>query len=268
MKRIIILFLFLLIFLSIPVVTSAAELTLYYPPDWAERAPKAKAIAEALSQSSGLTIQPRIAQSRPEIIEAFSQRKPALVFVGSFVQAMLFRRGLSVPIVQGVNGKEFYTSVLIAPSSAGTDPKTIVKNAGSAVAYAKGTSAGESAAKAATGGKAEIAMDNPTAAVNAVKTGRAKCAFVKKSWWEERRANFEGINHFDYPGVSEYRHPDLVLSANKAVSSEDLVRIKLAALKNANVFGVRFFREFDPSLLEPTIDLMKRGKIDPKTYTW
>ncbi len=256
------------IFLLTPVLVTAANTLLYYPPEWTEKAPQAKAITEALSQSSGMVIQPRIAHSYPEIVEAFSKNQPLLIYVGSFLQALLHVRGLSVPIVQAVDGKEFYTSILIAPSSAGSDPIAIVKNAGSLVSYSKGTSSGESGAKAATGGQAAIATNNHGAAVYTVKLEKAKCAFVKNWWWEGNKAKYEGMNRFDYPGVSDHRNPDNVLSANKWVSSGDIGKLKAAAMKNPEVFQVKAFNEFSPVLLEPSLDLMKKGKIDPKTYTW
>jgi hypothetical protein len=255
------------IFLLTPVLVTAANTLLYYPPEWTDKAPQAKAIAEALSQGSGMVIQPRIAHSYPEIVETFAKNQPLLIYVGSFLQALLHARGL-VPIVQAIDGKEFYTSILIAPSSAGTDPVAIVKNAGSLVSYSKGTSSGESGAKAATGGEAAIATNNHGAAVSAVKLEKAKCAFVKNWWWEGNKAKYEGMNKFDYPGVSDHKNPDNVLSANRLVSSGDIGKLKAAAMKNPEVFQVKTFNEFAPALLAPSLHLMRMGKIDPKTYTW
>ncbi len=256
------------IFLLMPVLASAASILLYYPPDWTTKAPRAKAIAEALAKESGLDIQPRIAQSYPEIIAAFSQKEPVLVYVGSFAQGLLFARGLSIPLVQAIDGKQFYTSVLIAPAALGQDPVAIVKGAGAAVAYCKGASSGESGAKAATEGKAEVGTNNHLAAVNAIKVGKAKCAFVKNWWWEGEKTKFEGMNQLDYPGVSDQKNPDNVLSANKTVSSQDVSKIRESVVKLTTVFGVQSFSDFDPALLEPTINLMKKGKIDPQTYNW
>ena len=73
---------------------------------------------------------------------------------------------------------------------------------------------------------------------------------------------------WDYPGVSDHKNPDDVLSANKAISGEDAAKIKAAAKANAGVFGASDIRDFDPSLLEPTLDLMKRATVDPKAYAW
>ncbi|HMK64176.1 MAG TPA: PhnD/SsuA/transferrin family substrate-binding protein, partial [Thermodesulfobacteriota bacterium] len=227
--------------LLVPMAVSAAGLLLYYPPEWSNQAPKAKAIAEALSKESGLEIQPRIAQSYPEMITAFSKKEPVLVYVGSFAQTLLYARGLSTPMLQAVDGKEFYTSIMIAPGAAGSDPVAIAKAAGEAVSYSKGASSGESGAKAATEGRAGIATNNHQAAVNAVKAGKAKCAFVKNWWWEDNKGKFEGMKSFEYPGVSDHKNPDNILSANKSVSDKDVAKIKESVLKMAGVFSVKSF---------------------------
>ncbi|MBF0552374.1 MAG: PhnD/SsuA/transferrin family substrate-binding protein [Deltaproteobacteria bacterium] len=244
----------------------AGDIVLFYPPGY--DAPQAKAIAETLSESSGLKIRPQIAKSYPDIIDAFKKPEPVLVYIGSFVQAMLYAQGLSIPLAQAVDGKELYSSIMIAPTTAGKDPVAIIKEAGAAVAYTKGASSGESGAKAATGGQANIPTNNHMAAANAVKVHKAKAAFVKNWWWEANKAKYDGLTGFEFPGVSDHRNPDNVLSANKAISPDDLTKIKTAAIKNAKVFGVNEFKEFSPTLLQPTLDLMKKAKIDPKTYTW
>src|SRR5208337_5170676 len=119
--------------LPAPAKVFAADVALYYPPEWATKATEARAIAQVLSQSSELAIHPVVAQTYPEIIAAFTKNQPTLVYVGSFLQALLYARELSTPMLQGIDGKEFYTSVLVAPSSVGTNPVAIVKGAGTAV---------------------------------------------------------------------------------------------------------------------------------------
>ena len=257
-----------ILFLLAPIVARAGEITLYFPPEWKAKAPKAKAIAEALSVTGGSTVRPVVVESYPDILSAFTRNQPMLVYAGSFLQALLYARGLATPIVQAVDGKEFYTSVLIAPASAGTDAKLIVRNAGASVAYAKGTSSGESGAKAATGGIAAMAKKDHISAVSDVDTGKAKCAFVKDWWWNSYKQLFKGMNQLTYPGVSDQKNPDNILSASKALPANDIRAVKTAALKNPKVFQVTSFKEFDPALLEPTLLLMKKGSINPKTYTW
>jgi ABC-type phosphate/phosphonate transport system substrate-binding protein len=254
--------------LSAPVMVPAADLTLYYPPEWQTKAKQARVISEALSHDSGFPIKPVVAQSYPEILTAFSKNQPMLVYVGSFLQALLYSRGLSIPLVQAIDGKEFYTSILIAPSTAGTDPVGIVKAAGVSIAYAKGTSSGESGAKAASAGHANGATVNHAAAVAAITMGNSKCAFVKNWWWEANKGAFKGTIQLEYPDISDKKNPDNVLSATKAVSSQDIAKIKAAILKNAEAFQAKSFREFNPALLEPTLALMRKGNMDPKTYTW
>lgn len=257
---------FILAFL--PVVALAGDIALFFPPEWQKKPLKAKAIAETLARNSGLDIHPRIAKSYPQILEAFAQGKAVLAYVGSFVQGILYARGLSTLIAQAIDGTEFYTSVLIVPHDAGDDPVAIVKAAGTAVAYALSASSGESGAKAATGGKAAIRTQNHFAAANLIKIGKAKAAFVKNWWWETNKDKYPELKQLDYPGVSDHRHPGNVLSANKSVSLADIDSIKLALQKSTEVFEVTSFSPFDPAVLKPTLDLMKKGGIDPMNYSW
>ena len=46
----------------------------------------------------------------------------------------------------------------------------------------------------------------------------------------------------NYPGVSEFNHPDNVLSANQSVSAEAVGKTKAAVTNLAGVCGVRAFR--------------------------
>ncbi len=254
--------------LFLPAVTWASEITFYFTPTWKENAPKAKMIAESLSRSSGLEIRPRIADTYPEIIDAFAKGQPVLTYAGSFVQATLYQQGISSTLLQGVDGKEMYRGVLIIPRTAGSDPVKVVKEASDAISFAKGASSGESAAMAATEGKAAVPAKNHAAAVNAVKVGKAKGAFVKDWWWEENKEKYEDMARFDYPGVSGYLNPDHIISASKAVTPEQAGKIKSAVLGNVALFGVREFKDMNPSLLEPSLALMKKGNIDPKQYKW
>ena len=66
-------------------------------------------IAEALSEKTEIIIKPRIARSYPEILRAFSSEEKSLVYVGSFVQAIIHARNLGVPLVQNINGKDLYS---------------------------------------------------------------------------------------------------------------------------------------------------------------
>lgn len=247
---------------------SASEIIIIYPPEWSADAARTKAIAEALSQGTGITIRPLIADTYTQLVEAFSQKKPVLGYLGSFAQAVLFSRGLYVPILQGVDGEEFYTSVMIVPESAAGDPFQIIRKAGSEVAYCVGTSSGESGAKAATQGKAALAFSTHEASVNAVITGEAQAAFVKDKWWESKKDEYKGLKCVHYPVISSYRHPARILCANKFVSDQDRSMIKKAALNSEAAFGVKSFNEVQSSIIEQTLALMRKAGINPSTYSW
>ncbi len=105
---------------------SAEDLTCWFAPGWKSKAAQAKEITQALSEKSGLSIRPRIAKSYPEVLTAFASYDQNLVYVGSFVQAIVAARKLGTPLTQTANGKEMYSGILIYPE--GQDPFAILKN--------------------------------------------------------------------------------------------------------------------------------------------
>ncbi len=260
--------LLLLIFVATTSLCFAAEaVTCWFPPGWKSKAIQAKAITDALSDKSGLAIRPRIAKSYPEILTAFSKDEANLVYVGSFVQAIIAARKLGTPLVQNVNGKEMYSGVLVYPE--GQDPLAILEQSPTEIAFALGASSGESSAKAATKGKATIGVANHGASVNAVKAGKAKGAVVKSWWWAANGDKFPGMKSFDIPGVSLSKNPDNVLTASRAVSEDVAEKIKSAAMASNDAFGSgSAMMPFDSSKLAFSLGLMQQGGIDPLTYTW
>lgn len=245
---------------------AAGDIACWFPPSWKSKRGQAKTIAEALSGRSGITVKPRIATSYPEILEAFGNEQPALVYVGSFVQAIIRARDLGFPLVQSINGKEFYAGVLIYPK--GKDPEAILKESPEEIAFAVGASSGESAAKAATGGQAKIATRNHGATAGAVKAGKAKGGMVKNWWWESNKQKYPMLEAYNVPGISEVKNPDNVLTASKVVSEDMRKKIYEAAIASKDVFAAREMAAFDPKKLDFPLALMEKGKINPRTYTW
>lgn len=129
-----------------------------------------------------------------------------------------------------------------------------------------GASSGESSAKAATAGKAAIAVPNHGAACSAVNAGKAKAAVVKNWWWESNSAKFPELEAYQIPKISVNENPDNVLTASNAIEADVRDRIAKAALANAGVFGAESMKLFDPSRLMFSLHLMKQGGIDPLTY--
>lgn len=256
---------FLLISFSVPVF-AADTLTIWFPPGYKAKIETAKLITGTLSKESGVPIRPRIAKSYPEILAAFEKPTPNLVYVGSFVQAIIRSRGLGTPLVQAVNGKEFYSGILIYPK--GQNPQDILKNSPEDIAFTVGASSGESSAKAATQGKAKIGVANHGAAVGAVLAGRAKAAVVKNWWWEANKSKYQGVSVYEIPGVSIRKNPDNVLTASNGVSGELQQQIMKAAMSSSSAFKGQKMASFDSNNLDFSIGLMKKGGIDPTSYTW
>ncbi len=252
---------------GVPLSAAAGDtVTCWFPPGWKSKARKAKAITEVLTEKSGVTIRPRIARSYPEILDAFSKGGWSLVYVGSFVQAVIKARGLGVPLVQTIDGREFYGAWMIYPK--GKDPQEILARQPEKIAFTQGASSGESGAKAATGGKASIATSNHAASAGAVRAGKAAAAFVKNWWWIDNKSKFPELEAYQVPGISDRKNPDNVLTASNALPAEVRERIKRAALDSIEVFGGESMDEFDGSALEFSLNLMKKGGIDPLTYRW
>jgi ABC-type phosphate/phosphonate transport system substrate-binding protein len=249
------------LFCLVQPIFAADTLTCWFPPGWKKKAAQAQTIAKALTKESGIKVRPRIAKSYPEILTAFSSDKPNLVYVGSFVQAIINARDLGTPLVQNVNGKEMYSGVLVYPK--GGDPATILKKDASQIAFAVGASSGESSAKAATGGKASVGTANHGASCAAVKAGRAEAAVVKNWWWESNSSKYPDFAMYEIPGVSVKKNPDNVLTASKAVPADIKKKIQAAAISSSPAFGKGAkMMPFSASKLSFSLDLMAKGKIN------
>ena len=266
MKRLVVCLALMVLSVSSAGVGFAADMNCWFPPDWKEKGAQAKKIADVLSEKSGMEIKPRIAASYPQILDAFTSGEPCLVYVGSFVQAIIRERGIGVPLVQAVSGKEFYASWMILKEGDSAD--TILKTTPDKIAFTAGASSGESGAKAATSGKAAIRVANHGAAVNAVKAGAAKAAFVKNWWWDGNKEKFPGFVAHQVAGVSDQKNPDNVLTASKGVAPDVRAKIADAAMASAEVFGAKSMSRFDSKTLDFSVSLMRKGGINPKAYSW
>lgn len=267
MKRIVLFLVAATMVFSLSGTAFAVEiLTCWFPPSWKAKTENAKIISKALAEESGVIIRPKIAKDYPEILTAFASEKPSLVYVGSFVQAIIRARELGTPLAQATNGKELYSGVLVYPK--GKNPQEILKQFPEQIAFAAAASSGESCAKAATGGKAAVKVANHGAASEAVEEGRAKAAVVKNWWWDGNKPNYPALDSYEIPGISIVKNPDNVLTASKAVSAETMAKITKAAIASKDAFGASAMVPFDKSKLDFSLELMRKGNIDPLNYTW
>lgn len=254
--------------LGLPVTQALASggINCWFPPGWQGKTDQAEAITQALSSETGIKIEPRIAGSYPEILTAFSGDEKNLVYVGSFVQAIINARGLGTGLVQSQNGKELYSGVLIYPT--GQDPEAILRDYPTEIAYAIGASSGESTAKAATKGQAQVARGSHAASCQAVLDGKAKAAAVKNWWWEANHEKYPGFSSYDIPAITFLGNPDNVLTASNAVPQAVREKLIVAAMKRQDVFNADKVQLFDNNKLRFSLWLMEQGKIDPLSYTW
>lgn len=242
----------------------AQNFVCWFPPG--SDAGKCKVIADALGQGSGLAVQPLVAATYPEILKGLASNKGQLAYVGSFASVVIKVRNLGTALVQKVDGKELYSGVMLHPKE--SNPQEILSAAPTEIAYAIGSSSGESSAKAATGGKAAVAVKDHLAAANAVKAGKARAAFVKNFWWADHKDKFPGLAAYVVPGISELRNTDNVLWASNDIPLPLMVKLSAAAKAAKEAFGAREMKSFDASALSFSQELMRKGSIDPKHYAW
>ncbi|OGQ96923.1 MAG: hypothetical protein A2521_01360 [Deltaproteobacteria bacterium RIFOXYD12_FULL_57_12] len=267
MKNIVMLWVIICIFLSASGVTAGeGKITCLFPPDWASKPAKAKIITDALAEKSGLPILPRIVESYAQILEACNSDARVLVYAGSFVQAVMHSRGIGVPLVQIINGKEYYSGIMIYPR--GEEPQAILEKYPELISYAKGASSGESSAKAATGGEASIGVSDHAAAIRAVEHKAARAAFVKNWWWESNGQKFPELAAYRVPGISVEENPDNILTASNKIPPEIAKKIAQAATESGQAFDAQKVVPFDVSRLAFSLELMKKGNIDPLYYNW
>lgn len=267
MKRSVVILLVLgLAWCLVPPAGAADSLNCWFPPAWKAKTGQARIITSALTEKTGITIQPRIADSYPQILSAFASDEPSLVYVGSFVQAIINARELGTPLAQNVNGKEFYAGIMVFPK--GQKPEAILQEYPTQVAFAVGASSGESAAKAATKGLAAIPTASHAASCAAIQEGRAKAAFVKNWWWEANGSKYPALVAAEIPGVSIRKNPDNVLTASRAVSPELKKKIQAAAITSSSAFGNGKMMPFSAREIAFSLELMRKAGINPLTYTW
>jgi len=239
----------------------------WFPPAWKDRPEQATAIAGMLGKGSGLAVEARIASTYAEILDAFVGKGQHLVYAGSFVQAVIVARDLGTPLAQVVDGKEMYSCVLILPR--GVDPQAVLEKYPTRIAFTAGASSGESCAKAATGGRAELGVASHGAALASLLAGEAKGAMVKNTWWESIQALHPGLVAHTLPELSIALNPDNILSVSSAVPEAWRQRIIQAAREGVAVFAPgSSLRSFDAGQLNFSLGLMRKGKIDPLTYRW
>jgi ABC-type phosphate/phosphonate transport system substrate-binding protein len=265
MKKLVIISLFLVWMGMAGPALADGPLTCWFPPGFQEG--KAKAMTEALSANSGITVQPRIAKSYPEILSAFATKQPNLVYSGSFVQAIIASRKLGTPMVQSADGKEMYAGILVCPRD--KDPESILRSSPQQISFARGASSGESTAKAATGGKAAVSVNSHGEAIKAVQDGRAQAAVVKDWWWLDNEKNHGNLRSYRIPRFSDQKNPDNILTASNTVPRDLVEKLVLAALVSSAAFGENsVVLPFDAEQLSFSLELLRQGGIDPLAYTW
>jgi ABC-type phosphate/phosphonate transport system substrate-binding protein len=272
--------------LLVGVTTASAAETLHFvimsPADAKQEGPKYEALSAYLRSANPLLgdIKLRIAGNYTEAARLFAAGDVEGMFSGSFVAAVFIAKGLAKPVARplAANGSSTYTTSVVA--KAGAAPFAgLADFKGKRVAGCRLASAGEVFARSllGPGEQAEsvftpVAVDSHQAALEAVTSGAADYAVVKSTLFAPA----------GYPGLIEVgsdagQHPDNTLIMPNttfekfgAILSRALLGLegdtseKAVAVKQA--FGCRGFIATAGTDFAPTFTLLRRARVDPKTF--
>ncbi len=264
------------------------ELVVMVSEDPVKEAPKYEALSMYIKGKSDRIggIRLRIARDYPEAAALFSKGEAQGMFAGSFVGAVLIKKGLAKPVArpQLYDGTSTYRALVVA--KAGTPAFTGLSDFESPpgtrrkiVAYCAIASAGEVFVRSLLppGVKPEDRFSpyicaSHEAALKAVAEGVADYAVIKNKVW----------NPSSYPGLAvvggdDKENPNLTLILTPASYDrygDDLSRVLLGLEKDTgegaqrvkNTFGCKSFIPTTASDFLHTYWLMEKAHVDPKTF--
>ncbi|HWR97209.1 MAG TPA: PhnD/SsuA/transferrin family substrate-binding protein [Candidatus Methanoperedens sp.] len=252
------------------------------PTGQSQEGPKYEALGAYLRSANPILgdIKLRIAKNYPEAASLFAQGDVEGMFSGSLVASILIAKGLARPVARplSLNGSSTYRTSIVARQ--GSAPFSgIADLRGKRVAYCRLASAGDVfiLSLLSPGEKPEdvftpLPSDSHKAALDAVAGGAADYAVVKSTVFVPG----------EYPGLVEVgadaaAHPDntlLMPSATYEKYGALITRVllglesdtseKAEAAKQA--FGCRGFIATAGSDFLPTFTLVRKARIDPKTF--
>ncbi len=224
----------------------------------------------------------RVAKNYPEAVQLFQSGSADGIFAGSFVAAILIKKGLVKPVARPVTpaGGSTYRALVVAKE--GTKAfKGLDDWKGKKVAYSALASSGEVYARtllppgdAPDKHFVQIIAPSHQAALNAVQAGQADYAVVKNTIWDPAK----------YPGLAvvggdDEENPDRTLvlgNAAHATYGEELKSIlvklgkdngeKAAAVKNA--FGCSGFISTVEKDFLHTFCIIDKAHINPATFNF
>lgn len=254
------------------------------PADPEREGPRYEALSAYLRGSNPILgdIKLRIAKDYREAASLFAQGDAEGMFSGSFVAALFIAKGLAKPVARPVsaNGSSTYRTSVVAKK--GTAPFAgIADFKGKRVAYCSLASAGDVFVLSllAPGEKPEnvftpVPSDSHKLALVALTSGSADYAVVKSTVFVPG----------DYPGLIEVgsdagEHPDTTLMLPNtthdkygALISRVLLGLEGDTSELAEVakkaFGCRGFVATTGSDFVPTFTLLRKARIDPKTFNF
>jgi ABC-type phosphate/phosphonate transport system substrate-binding protein len=261
--------------LNFVIMASEAPVTVEYP--------KYKKLSEFLQTkiSSIRGINLVAAKDFRDAAEKFRKGEANAMFAGSFVAAVLVKKGLAVPVVRPVDtdGASTYKALVIARKTAPAF-KGVADFNGKKVAYCSMASSGEIFALSMIEGKNPDGIFTPVKvprhdmALDAVKAGGADYAIVKNTAWDPQKYPELVVVYSD---IEENPNTTLILS--KSVYNHDGAAIEKALLAIENDkseaakevksnFNITKFTKTTEKNFGHTYEIIKKAKIDPQKYNF
>jgi ABC-type phosphate/phosphonate transport system substrate-binding protein len=246
--------------------------------------PKYKALGEYIkAQSSDISgVEMKIAKDYADAARLFQSGEVDGMFSGSFVAAILIKKGLASPLVRPVskNGVHTYKALVAAPKGSAKFAG-ISDFKGKKVAYCSLASSGEVFARTLLnpGEKPEdhytvVKAKSHGAALNAIKSGAADYAVFKNLIWDPA-----AYPELEVIGGDEAENPNNTLITSKGATDKfgkglGMILMNLekdnSALANKvkEAFGIKGFKETTEADFAHTFSIVEKANIDPATFNF
>ncbi len=244
--------------------------------------PKYEALARYLKANTALIgdIQLRVGKSYFDATQLFQSGEVEGMFSGSFVGAVLIKKGIAKPVARPLSPSGISTYKALVVTREGAKPFAgLADFKGKRVAFAGLASAGEIFVRALlpAGARLEqyltpLVTPSHQATLNALQNGAADYAVVKNTLW-----NPEQYKGFAVVGVDSGENPDGTLLLTNAAFEKygaDLGRVLAgieadkseAAEAVRKAFGAKSFIPTAAKDFEHTLGLLDKAHIDAKTF--
>jgi len=267
---------------SVALAADTLHLVIMSAADPKKEGPKYEALAQYLKANTALIgdIQLRVGKSYFDATQLFQSGEVEGMFSGSFVGAVLIKKGIAKPVARPLSTSGVSTYKALIVTKEGAKPFAgLADFKGKRVAFAGLASAGEVFVRALlpAGDRLEkhftpLVTPSHQATLNALQNGAADYAVVKNTLW-----NAEQYKGFAVVGADAGENPDGTLLLTNAAFEKygaEIGRVlagieadkseKAEAVRKA--FGAKAFIPAAAKDFEHTLGLLDKAHIDAKTF--